>query len=121
MARANGAYAVAHGYSIDAAGAALGAMVDGEDDCFALTERDDGDARLHAWALLGEDEIAPCEVARRVAEQEGGLKREDERAVEVLVEAVVVALLVLKEQWCGARLTGLVAEVLVLLMFKRKR
>jgi hypothetical protein len=102
---------VAQRYSIDAAGSALGAVVDGEDDGLALPERDDGSTRLHTGALLGEDELATGEVASGVAEEEGYLKREDERAVEILVEAVVVALLVLEQKWCGARLAGVVAEL----------
>ena len=44
LAGTDWADAVAHGYSIDAAGAALGSVIDGEDDGFALMEWDDGDA-----------------------------------------------------------------------------
>jgi len=102
---------VAQGYSIDAAGAALRTMVDGEDDGFALAERNDGGPGLHTGALLGEDELASSEVARGVAEEEGYLKREDEGAVEILVEAVVVALLVLEQQRCGTGLASFVAEL----------
>jgi hypothetical protein len=63
LAGTDWADAVAHGYSIDAAGAALGPVINGKDDGFALMERDDGDAGLHAGALLGEDELAAGEVA----------------------------------------------------------
>ena len=110
-AGADGADAVAHGYSIDAASASPRSMVNGEDDGFTLMERHDGDAGLHARPLLGEDKLAAGEVAGGIAEEEGYLEREDERAVEVLMEAVVVAGLVLEEQRCGARLVGLMAEL----------
>jgi len=89
--------AVAHGYSIDAAGAALGSVINCKDDGFALMKRDDGYAGLHARALFGEDELAAGEVARGFAEEEGDLEREDEFAVKVLVEAVVVALVVFEQ------------------------
>jgi hypothetical protein len=104
--------AMTHGYTIDAASAALGAMIDGEDNGFALCELDDGDSRLHAGTLFGEDELSAGEVARGFAEQEGYLERKDKIAVEVLVEAVVVARAVLQEQRCGAGLAGFVAELL---------
>jgi hypothetical protein len=108
----DGADAVTHRYSIDAARASLGAVIHRKDDGFALMQLDDGGARLHAGALLGEDELAAGEVACGFAEQEGYLQGEDEIAVEVLVEAVIVALAVLQEQWCGSGLAGFVAELL---------
>ena len=72
---------MAHGYSIDAACAALWAVIDGEEDGFALLELDDFDAGLHARALLGEDEFAASEVGAGSAEEESGLDGEDEVTV----------------------------------------
>ena len=111
LAGTDWADAVAHGYSIDAASAALRAVVDGEDDDFALMELDDGDAGLHAGALFGEDELAAGEVARGFGEKEGYLEGKDEFAIEVLVEAVVIAGAVLQEQRSGACLASLMAEL----------
>jgi hypothetical protein len=87
-------------------------VIDGEDDGFALMKLNDGDAGLHAGALLGEDELAAGEVVRGVAEQEGYLQGKDELAVEVLVEAVIVALAVLQKQRRWAGLASAVAELL---------
>lgn len=111
VAGADGADSMAHGYSIHTTGTVLRAMVDGEDDSLALMERDDRGPGLHARALFGEDELASSEVASRLAEEEGDLKREDELAIEVLMETVVVLLLVLEKQWSGASLASVVAEL----------
>lgn len=85
MAGTDGADSVAHGYSIDASSAALGTVVDGEEDSFALLERDDFGAGLHAGALFGEDEFATGEVCSGSAEEEGGLNGKNEVSVEVLM------------------------------------
>jgi hypothetical protein len=67
------------------------AMVDGEDDALALVERDHLGPRLHAGPLLGEDEFAAREIHAGPREQERDLEREDVFAVEVLMQAVVIA------------------------------
>ena len=54
-------------------------------------ERDDLAARLRARALLDEQELAAREVRPGTAEQHRDLERERDRAVEVLVQAVVAA------------------------------
>jgi hypothetical protein len=72
---------VAHGYSTDASCAALGAVIDGEQDGFALLELDDFNVGLHARTLLGEDEFAASEVGAGRAEEEGDLDGEDEVTV----------------------------------------
>src|ERR1700722_10590065 len=75
-----------------------------EDHGVALDERDDGGAGLDARALLGQHELAACKVATGIGQQRRDLEREDVFAVEVLMQAVVVARSVLKEK---RRRTGL--------------
>ena len=65
--------------------------------------------RLHARALLGQHELAAGEVSARLRQQDGELQREDMLAVEVLVEAVVVAGAVAEEERGRAGLAGGVA------------
>src|SRR4030095_15369109 len=98
MARAEAAHTVAHRDPIAAARATYGAMAHGEDDAVALLERHDLRARLHARPLLGQHELAPEEIASRRREQHGGLERKQMLAVHVLVQAVVVALGVAKDE-----------------------
>jgi hypothetical protein len=61
-------------------------------------ERHDLAARLHARPLLDQQELAALEVAAGLAQQDRGLDREDEVAVEVAVQAVVVARPVAQQQ-----------------------
>jgi hypothetical protein len=104
-----GAYAadtVAHVYAVIAAGSLHRAMVDGEGYCVTLAQRDHFGTGLLAGALFGEDELAAGKISTGFGQQEGDLYGEDMFAVEVLVEAVVVARFVLEEQGCGAGLAG---------------
>jgi len=61
-----------------------------EDNRITLRERYGFGARLHARALLGENEFAAGEISGE-GEQDRGSERKDEVAIEVLVQAVVVA------------------------------
>src|SRR5437764_1607560 len=99
LASAQARDAVAHGGAVPAARALHRPLVDGEDDCVALAERYDLAARLHARPLLDQHELAAVELPRRVAQQDGGLQREDQLAVKVAVQAVVVARAVAQQQW----------------------
>jgi hypothetical protein len=108
-AGADAADAVAEVDAIRAAGALNGAMAHGEGDGIAQAERDDFRAGLHAGALFGEDEFAAGEVFAWFSEEESDLDGEDVVAIDILVEAVVVAWTVLQEQRRGAELAGLVA------------
>ena len=71
--------------------------MDGEDRGVALAEGDYFGAALHAGTLLGEDEFAAGEIAVGGSEQDGDLEGEEEVAVEILVEAIVVAGAVLQQ------------------------
>ena len=107
---ANGTHAVAHRYAIDTARPALGTVIDRKDDGLALAKRNDGDAGLHARTLLGEHELSAGEVASGLTEKKSYLERKEDVAVEVLMQAVVVAGLVAEQQWRGSLLPCLVTD-----------
>ena len=67
------------------------AFADGEDDALAPSERHDLRSGLLTWNLLDDDELAALEVDARRVQQESRLQGEDLLAVQVLVQAVVVA------------------------------
>src|SRR5690242_6256835 len=93
--------AVAHLDAVVAAGPAHGSAVDGKYDGIALGQRHHGRARLHARSLLRQHELAAAEVRRGLGEKKGKLQRKDVLAVQILVQAVVVAGAVLQEQRRG--------------------
>ena len=88
---------VADVHAVEAARAAHGAMVHREHHRIALAEVDDLCARLHARALLGQNEFAATEIASRLCQQHRDLQREDMCSVEILVQAVVVSGTVLQQ------------------------
>jgi len=92
MPGADRADAVAQDDSIGASSAALGSMVDGEDDSLALMERNDRGPGLHSGALFCQNELSSCEILSRFAEEKGDLEGEEEFAIEILMETVVVVL-----------------------------
>src|SRR4051812_38553712 len=85
-----------------------------ERDGIALRKRDHFHARLHAWTLLGQDELAAREVSAGGGEQDRDLQRKYEFTVEILVKAVVIAGGVLQEQRRGIRLLRGMATLHVL-------
>jgi hypothetical protein len=80
-----------------------------KDHRLALGQRNDLGARLHARALLGEHELAAGKVGAGPRQQQRDLQRKDVLAVEILVQAVVVAFAVLQQERRRPRLPGLVA------------
>src|SRR5947207_4315838 len=91
LARPQAADAVAHRYPVGPAGAFDRPVVDRENDRLALLQWHDFAARLRPRPLLDEQELAAGEVLLRLTEQHGQLQREHQIAVQVLVQAVVVA------------------------------
>src|SRR5579883_595686 len=89
-ARADAAHPVAEIDAVEAARAAHGAVMHREDHRLALRERHHLGARLHARPLLDEEELAAGELRAGCAQKQGELQGEDQGAVEVLVQAVVV-------------------------------
>src|SRR6185437_14555753 len=120
MAAAHDAHAVAHVDAMKAARTANGALAHGEHDHIALLERNDVWPRLHPRALLGHHELPTLEVRSARGQQDRGLERKHMLAVEILVQAVVVATAVLQQQGCRPALTGIVASLEELRMAPRK-
>ena len=101
--------AVAHVDAVDAARALHRPVMHRKDHAFALAQRHDLHARLHARPLLGQHELAAGEVASRIGQQDRELQREDVLAVKILVQAVVIAFAVLQQQRRRFGLSRLVA------------
>jgi hypothetical protein len=91
LAGAYGAHAVPELDPVDAARTAHGPVIDGKNHRVPLLERHDLGPRLHARPLLGDHEFATREVAPGLGQEDRQLQREMELAIEVLVQAVVIA------------------------------
>ena len=83
-------------------------VIDREDHGVALAERHDLGARLHPRPGFDKHELAAGEIPAGSAEQDRGLHRENQVAIEVLVQAVVVAVLVFQQQRRRAQLARFV-------------
>src|SRR3984893_17966253 len=98
LAGAHATDAVALVHAIDAARALYGTMMHGEDDRLALSQRHHLDLRLPARTLLHQRELAAGEIRPGIAEQHGQLERKGVIAVEILMQAVVVARAVFEDE-----------------------
>src|SRR5262250_414053 len=78
-------------------------MMDREDDAVPLPERHHFNARLLARSLLREHEFTAREVVSWHRQEEGDLQREDMLAIEILMQTVVIALVIVQEErrWPG--------------------
>jgi hypothetical protein len=91
---------VANGDAIRTAAAARRSVARWKDERLALLQGYDFTARLYARALLDEQVLAAREVSATPAERARHLEREGERAVEILMQAVVPADRVAQEERC---------------------
>ncbi len=91
LARVQPADTMTHCNAIGAARAGDRTLVHRKDHCLALLQADDVGTGLYARALLGQHELAAGKVGVGAAEQECGLQGEMQVAIQVLVQAVVVA------------------------------
>src|SRR5712664_2423745 len=107
----NAADSVAEIDSIVAARAFHRPVARGEHNRLALIRRDHLGFGLRAGLLLDEKEFAAFPVAPRLAEQEYHLQREGHFTVKILVQAVVSASFVMKDEWRGFGLSGLVTNL----------
>src|SRR5207247_10125503 len=82
----------------------------GEDHQFSLLAGDGLAPGLVARALLDQQELAALVVDATAAEEGGDRQREGDVAVEVLVETVVAAGLVVEQERRGFRLAGAPAD-----------
>src|SRR3954469_22415689 len=99
---------------INAVGAAcplLRAVMHSEGHGVALREWNHFGARLHARALLGQYELATGEIATGLGQEDRDLEREHVLAIEILMQAVEIAGLVLQQQRRRPRLPGLMAAL----------
>jgi hypothetical protein len=78
-------------------------FIDGEHDTMSLFEPNHLDARLHAWSLFDQDELAAFEISK-VTEQHDDLQRKNMLAIQILVQPVVIACTVSEDQRRGPRL-----------------
>lgn len=91
-------------------------MVDGESHGIALAKWHHFWSRLHPRSLFRKHELSTGKVARRVREQNRYLHWKYVLAIEILVQAVIVSLAVLQEQWRGPGLSGVMTALDELLM-----
>src|SRR5579864_8295657 len=108
-AAVHAAHAVLHVHAIVASRAANGPVARGENDRLALIGVDDFGFRLRARLLLDEQKLPAFPVAALLAQKEYHLQRKSDLAVDVLMETVVAASFVMKQQRCGLCLADLVA------------
>src|SRR6185436_20702310 len=101
--------AVAHGGAIPAAGALDRAVPGREDQDLALLGGDRLTARLGARPLLHQQELAAL-VVGAPAQEAGELQGKDDVAVDVLVQAVVAAGLVVEQQRGRLRLSAAMTD-----------
>src|SRR5207244_13597441 len=106
LAGGHPADAVAHGRAVGAARARHRPVAVREDDRLAALEDDDLAARLGPRPLLDEQNLAARVVRAPAREHARHLQRKGERAVEILVQAVVAAGRVAEEERGGPRLPG---------------
>jgi hypothetical protein len=104
------AHAVAHRRAVPAARALHRAVARREDQDLPLLGGDGLAARLGAGPLLHQQEVAPLVVRGPPAQEAGELQREHDVAVDVLVQAVVAARLVVQQQRGGLRLPPPMAD-----------
>src|SRR5262244_1186394 len=86
-------------------------MMDREDHAVPLAERHHLSARLLARSLLREHEFTAREVVSWHRQEEGDLQREDVLTIEILMQAVVIALAVVQEEWRWPGLAGAMAAL----------
>jgi hypothetical protein len=95
--------------SVEAACALHWPAVDRKHNCVTLLQRHHRGTRLHARALLSEHELTTLEIFPRFAEENRHLERENMLAIAILMQAVVIILAVLQQQWGRAGLPGSMA------------
>jgi hypothetical protein len=93
-------------YSIDTAFSADRAMMYRKRDCIPLAKRDNLRPRLHSRPLLRQDELAAREIHFRFRQQYGDLNWKHMFAVQILMQAVVVANSVPQQQRRRSRLSS---------------
>jgi hypothetical protein len=65
---------------------------------------------LHSRPLFGQHELSSSKISSRLGKEESHLDREDVLSVKILVEAVVIAETVLKQEWSWPYLSSIMAK-----------
>jgi len=86
-------------------------MMDGKCYCVSLAKRDDFWSRLHPGSLFCQHEFAARKVSSWLREQNGHLNRKYMLPIEILVQTVVVACPILKQQRRWPLLTCIMASL----------
>src|SRR5919202_3371327 len=95
--------------AIHAPRAMHGTLAHGEDHPVTLPQRHHHGPRLHARTLFSEDKFTAGEVMLGFREEERHLEGKHVLAVQILVETIVIATAVAKQQWRWSTLACLVA------------
>ena len=86
------------------------AMMHREGYSVTLAKRNHLRSRLHTRTLFGQYKFPTAKILPRFGQQDGHLYREDVLAVKILMQAIVVALPVLEQQWRWLHLPGIVTS-----------
>ncbi len=110
VSRPDAADAVPEIHAIHAASTLHGAIMNCEHYAVALAKRYNDRPRLHTRPLLRHHEFATGKVLVGLRQQNRELKRENMLAIEVLVQAVVIAGPILEQKRCRPDLACLMAN-----------
>src|SRR5262245_61331659 len=110
LAGPKAADAVAHHHTVIAARTSHRPVAGGEEDTLAFFHTDGLGARLGAGALFVEQEFAAAVITPVLVQDAGSLQGKGYLAVQILMQAVVIARLVTQDQRCWAGLMVLVTE-----------
>ena len=94
---AKAAHPMAHVHSMNAAPARHRTITNRKHERISTLEGHHHRSRLHARALLGQDKFAAGEIALRFRQKDCELKWENMLAIQILMQAVVIAGPVLKQ------------------------
>src|SRR4051794_23401637 len=109
-AAANAADTVAKIHAVEPARALHRTVASGKKYCLAFTGSDDFGFRLRARLLLDENEFSALPVAAGLTQQEDHLKRESDVAVEILMQTIVPAGLVMQQERRRSSLSRAMAD-----------
>jgi hypothetical protein len=104
------AYAVPQVDAIRATRPLHWAMMYGKRDRITLAKRNHLRPRLHARALFSQYKFPARKILFRLGQQDRYLYRKDVLAVEILMQAIVVTLPILQQQWRRPQLPGIMTS-----------
>jgi hypothetical protein len=84
-------------------------MMHCEDHAISLAKLHDFSPRLHPWPLFHQHELTASEILARDRQEKRNLQRENEIAINVLMEAIEVVFILLQQKRSGPNLSRPVA------------